>query len=281
MTIRRGFADLPHGQMHFREAGRGSLTGDDTPVLVIHASPGSSRQQVGLIADLADGTRVLSPDTPGNGDSPALGTDEPTVPELAAAYLAFIDAQGIGQVHVYGSHTGAAIAAELAILAPDRVRGVVLDGISVMEADELADILVHYAHPFVPDLEGAYLQRVFQFCRDQYLFFPWYRRDKAHQRIGSLPAPADLHAWVLEVLKGCETYHLNYRAAFKWAALDRLPLVTTPALVIAGENDPLFAGTELAARALPQPAFAALPRFDDPQFRAARKAALTAFYTGA
>jgi len=157
----------------------------------------------------------------------------------------------------------------------------VMDGISVMDEAELADSLVHYAHPFEPDLEGSYLQRIFQFCRDQYLFFPWYKRDKAHQRIGGLPHPDDLAAWVLEVLKGAKTYQRNYRAAFQWDAAGRLPLVTPRALVIAGQNDPLIDGTQIAADALPKPAFTALPRFDDPAFRAARKAAMVAFYTGA
>ena len=278
--IRRGFVDLAHGQMHYRHAGAGSLTADGAPLLVIHASPGSSRQQVGLIADFAAHSAVLAPDTPGNGDSVALGTPEVSVTQMAGAYLAFMDALGVGKVNLYGSHTGAAIAAELAILAPERVGAVVLDGISVMSAEELADVLTHYAHPFDPDLDGAYLQRIFQFCRDQYLFFPWYARDKAHQRIGGLPRAEDLHAWVLEVMKGCQTYHLNYRAAFAWDAFARLPLVAVRALVIAGQNDPLFGGTRAAAGALPVPAFASLPRFDDPDFMARRRAAMISFYRG-
>ena len=278
MSIKRGFVDLPHGQMHYRYAGEGGLGAENLPLLVIHASPGSSRQQVGLIADFATEMLVLAPDTPGNGDSEALGPEELTVPDMAAAYLAFMDAKGVAKAHVYGSHTGAAIAAELAILAPERIGRVVLDGISVMGEEELADIMVHYAHPFTPDLEGSYLQRIFQFCRDQYLFFPWYKRDKAHQRLGGLPHPNDLYAWVLEVLKGATTYHRNYRAAFQWDALGRLPLVKPVALVIAGENDPLIEGTQQAAAALPKPAFTGLPRFDDPAFRSARKAAMLAFY---
>jgi pimeloyl-ACP methyl ester carboxylesterase len=279
-SIKRGFVDLSHGQMHYRHAGAGSLGAGGEPLLVIHASPGSSRQQVGLIADMAPHTAVLAPDTPGNGDSVAFGTPEVTVPQMAAAYLQFLDCVGVERANLYGSHTGAAIAAELAILAPTRVRGLVLDGISVMSEAELADVLTHYAHPFDPDLDGAYLARIFQFCRDQYMFFPWYARDKAHQRTGGLPTPEVLHAWVLEVMKGCQTYHLNYRAAFQWDSFARLPLVACPALVIAGENDPLFDGTKAAAQALPKPAFAALPRFDAPDFVARRGAAMLDFYKG-
>ena len=45
--IRRAFVDVPFGQMHYRYAGEG-------PVLVLlHASPGSSKQLEPLIARLA------------------------------------------------------------------------------------------------------------------------------------------------------------------------------------------------------------------------------------
>ncbi|HWU04168.1 MAG TPA: alpha/beta hydrolase [Novosphingobium sp.] len=283
-TIRRGFVDVPHGQTHYRHAGEGSLSASGEPLLIIHASPGSSRQQVKLIADFAGETRVLAPDTPGNGDSdplpgPARG-EEPTIPELASAVLAFLDASGVEKVHVYGSHTGASIAAELAILAPARVSRLVLDGVSLLTPDELADILSKYAFPFDPDLEGAYLIRIFQFCRDQYMFFPWYNRTRAGRRDNGLCQPADLHAWVLEVMKGCQTYHLNYRAAFKWDAEARLPLVACPTLVIAAENDPLYDGTEALTGSLSDGRFIRLPRLDAPDFAATRRAAMAAFLKG-
>lgn len=270
-AIRRGFADLPHGQTHYRMAGEGA------PLLALHASPGSSRQLVGLIRSLADSRTVYAPDTPGNGDSDILFDREPTIAELAEAELRFLDAMGLETVDVYGSHTGAAIAAELAILAPGRVRRLVLDGLSWLTPAELEEILANYAFPFVPDQDGSYLIRLFQFCRDQYFFFPWYDRTRAARRDGGLGSAQDLHAWVTEVMKASETYHLNYRAAFKYDAKARLPHLAVPTLAIAGENDPLVAITEELARLVPGGRFQPLPRFDAPDFTAQRKAAITAF----
>lgn len=272
VEIKRGFADLPHGQMHYRQAGSGA------PLLMLHASPGSSRQLVSLISGFADQARVIAPDTPGNGDSVPLKDGEPTIAELAEAQLRFLDAVGLDQVDLYGSHTGAAIAAELAIIAPDRVRAVVLDGVSALTPEELEDILANYAFPFTPDREGAYLIRLFQFCRDQYFFFPWYNRTREGRRDGGLGTAADLHAWVTEVMKANETYHLNYRAAFKWPAWERLPLLKVPALLMAAQTDPLFGVTEQLASATPGGRFAALPRSDEPGFAERRKAMMTDFY---
>jgi pimeloyl-ACP methyl ester carboxylesterase len=273
--IRRGFADVAHGQIHYRQAGSGD------PLLMLHASPGSSRQLVKLIDDFRGRSRVIAPDTPGNGDSDALSDREPVIPDLARAMIEFLDRIGVETVDLYGSHTGAAIAAELAILAPGRVRRLILDGVSTFSPEELEEILANYAFPFVPDLEGSYLMRVFQFCRDQYLFFPWYKRTRAGRRDNGLGSAADIHAWVVEVLKASQTYHLNYRAAFKWDGAARLPLVTCPTLVIAGENDPLCESTERLAPLLPDGRYLRLPRFDAPEFASARADVMASFLDSA
>ena len=182
--IKRGFADLAHGQIHYRTQGSGN------PIALLHASPGSSKQQVGLISDLSDEMHVFAPDTPGNGDSTALPLESPTIVDLAPGVLAYLDTMGLDRVDLYGSHTGAAIASELAIMAPDRVKRIVLDGVQLLTDEECAEVMARYAFPFTPDLEGGYLMRAFQFCRDQYLFYPWYNRTREGQRIGSLPAAA-------------------------------------------------------------------------------------------
>lgn len=277
-TVKRGFADVPHGQVHYRHAGEDTAA---VPLVLFHASPGSARQLLGLIGDLAATRRVFAPDTPGNGDSPAITRDETTITRLALAMLDFLETAGLERVDLYGSHTGACIAAELAILAPDRVRAVVLDGMSAFTGDELDEVLTHYALPFEPDLNGAYIANLFQFCRDQFLFFPWYRRTRAGRRDAGMGSAADLHAWVTEVMKAHDTYHLNYRAAFRWNGFDRLPLLQRPALLLAGGSDPLADHTRALAGAVAQGRLHDLPRFDDPAFGPARLDAITAFLASA
>lgn len=262
MTIRRGFADVAGVQAHYRTAGAGA------PIILFHASPGSAKQLEPLIAALASSARVIAPDTPGNGDTPPLGILEPTAADLAAAQLHFLDAMDLETVDVYGTHTGGCIAAELAILAPGRVRRLVLDGIGMWEGEEQADLLARYALPFTPDLDGAYLQRAFTFCRDQFLFFPWYMRDRAHRIDGGLGSADMLHDWVIELLKASTTYAPNYRAAFRWPARERLAYVRTPTLVLAAETDPVRELTERVAAWLPGARYLALPRGDQPGFPA-------------
>ena len=268
-SLRRGFADTPTGQVHYREAGAGK----GRPLVMLHASPGSSKQlEVAMLA-LATNRRVIAPDTPGNGDTPPLPGDAPTIYTLAAALVSFLDSMGLDQVDLYGSHTGADIAAEVAISAPHRVRRLIQDGAGIFSAEESAEFLKHYAHPFPPDLEGAYLQRAFTFCRDQFFFFPWYARDRAHRRDGGFTSAEKLHEWVLEVLKACTTYHHNYRAAFAYPSAERLKLVTVPTLAIATENDPLAPATEAIVPEMQDARFRGLPAADLPGY-------LPAFVTG-
>ena len=205
---------------------------------------------------------MIAPDTPGNGDTPPLAGDPPTIYTLASALLSFLDAMRLEQVDLYGSHTGADIAAEVAISAPHRVRRLIQDGAGIFTAEESVDFLENYAHPFPPDLEGAYLQRVFTFCRDQFFFFPWYARDREHLSDGGFTTAQKLHEWVLEVLKASTTYHHNYRAAFAYPTAERLKLVQVPTLAIAAENDPLRSATEAIVAEMPDAIFRGLPRSD-------------------
>jgi pimeloyl-ACP methyl ester carboxylesterase len=244
--MRRAFADLPERQVHYRHGGSGGAT-----LLMLHASPGASRQLGSLAEALSAGRRVLAPDRPGSGDSPALPIAQPAILDFADDALAFLDTLGVDQADVYGAHTGACIAAELAILAPHRVRRVVLDGISLFPPEQAADYLAHYAPPRLPDLAGTHLPWVFQFCRDQALFFPWFAPTRQNARGLGLPTAEALHDLVVDVLKCLPTYHQGYHASFRFDGPSRLKLVTHPVLATCAADDPLRAHLEHAASLLP------------------------------
>lgn len=274
--VRRAFADTSIGQMHYRYAGDGPV------LLLLHASPGSSKQLEGLITMLAGSFRVIAPDTPGNGDSPPLAIEKPVIADYSALVLELLDALEIPSVAAaYGSHTGACLANELALLAPDRVERVIQDGAVVFTAEERADMLEKYAHPFEPDLEGTHLLRAFMFCRDQFVFFPWYARDKEHQRDTGFPDAGSLHDWVMEVLKGATSYHLAYRAAFAYLSDERLPLVRQPILCMSAADDPLGPGTRALAERIDNASFEALPRYDAPDYPERLAATIRSFAAAA
>ena len=235
MTIRRGFADVAEGQVHYREAGHG--VGSGVPLVMLHASPGSAKLLEPLMRPLGMSRHVVAPDTLGNGDSAAPRGDAPPLAYFADAHVRALDALRIDRFDLYGSHTGANIACEIAIGHPDRVRRLILDGISLYSAEERADMLAHYA-PGVPiDHIGSQFNWIWHFVRDVYLFWPWYRRDASHRRNLGLPSADDLHDKVVEVLKATRTYHIPYRAAIGYDKEPRLPLVRVPTLLACAATD--------------------------------------------
>ena len=236
--IDRGFARLKEGLVHFRRVeGR-----DDVPPLVLlHASPGSSRGLEPLLRALAasgDMPTLIAPDTLGHGDSVRLEEPEPEIGHYADATIRLLDVLGIERAVIYGAHTGARIACEAGVLHPDRVTRVIVDGIGEYDAAAQGELLERYAPEKAPDDYGTQMIWAFHFVRDQALHFPYYERDPAH-RLLSRPVPdADaLHVAALEVLKALGTYHQAYRAAFRYPTCARLALLTRPLVALDAENE--------------------------------------------
>ena len=237
VPIRRGFVDLDHGQVHYRTCG----AADGSPLVLIHQSPGSSKQLEGLMGSLSgQGRRTIAPDTAGNGDSAPLKLDQPSIGDLAATALASIEQLVSGPFDLYGSHTGASIAMEIAIARPDLVRRLVIDGMGLYSVDLQSEVLDRYAREIRPDAEATHLMKVWHFCRDQHLFWPYYNRTAAGRLPDGLPSDDDLHDFTVEVLKAMRTYHLSYRAAFRHPKRDRLPLISVPTLVVCSTSDMLY-----------------------------------------
>lgn len=275
--IRRSFHDLPHGQIHLREAG----PADGTPLALIHQSPGSSKQLEPLMTALAEqGRRCLAPDTAGNGDSNALPLSQPEIPDLAEASYQALTGRFDGPFHLYGSHTGASLAMEIAIAHPERVKSLTIEGMGLYSGELQSDVLDRYAREITPDAEATHLMKVWHFCRDQHLFWPYYNRTAEGRLPDGLPDNDTLHDFVVEVLKAMRTYHLSYRAAFRWKKADRLPLLSLPVLVISSPSDMLHEYSPRVAGLVPGAQREELPLWTDPAFHEETAKVLGRFLDG-
>jgi pimeloyl-ACP methyl ester carboxylesterase len=234
-AVRRGFVDTADGQVHYREAGSGK------PLVMLHPSPGSAKMLEPLIASLASpDRRVLGLDTLGNGDSSPPRVQDPDLAYFVRGHMHAIDALGLERFDLYGSHTGANLACEIAIAQPGRVRRLILDGVSLYAPAERAEMLERYALPVKIDHFGSQIHFLWSFVREAYLFWPWYKPDAAHARGVGLPGAEDLHDKAVEVLKAARTYHLSYRAAIAYDKQARLPLVRVPTLLACARTDMLL-----------------------------------------
>ncbi|MEO1102159.1 MAG: alpha/beta hydrolase [Pseudomonadota bacterium] len=261
--IRRRFADLPHGQLHMRIAGS---RGEAVPLVMLHPSPGSSRQLCALIERLGAGRLVVAPDCPGNGDSDPLPHDVPEIDDFADAIL-----EGLAQIlpdgpfDLYGTHTGARLATSIALRHPAQVRRIVLDGFGVYSADRRAEILATYAPEVAPDQIGQHLMWSWHFARDQWIWFPWFEKRDDRRVPLDLPSAQDLHALHVEILKALETYHRSYRAAFRYDMRTALPGVHHKTLICAQRTDMIFQMLPDMAAVKPDAEVAELPGTATPQ----------------
>jgi len=260
MKITRGFVDVSHGQVHYRRAGASG-----PPLVMLHASPGSSRQLEPLMAAFGRTRRVWAPDTLGNGDSSPPREAQPTIETLAAGAIEALDGLGLDQVDLYGSHTGASIAATIALMQPKRVRRLVLDGVGLYAPEEQAEILAGYLPDVPVDHQGLHVLWAWQFCRDTYLFWPWFRHDKAGVRDVGLPSPEALHAKFVEVVKAYGSFRASYRAAFLFDKRARLPLLCVPTMAACARNDMLFGYLDELARLIPGARRQEIPGVSSPE----------------
>jgi pimeloyl-ACP methyl ester carboxylesterase len=100
---------------------------DETPILLIHPWGASMRVWEEIAPRLAERRRVVLMDLPGHGRSGKLYGTYP-IARLAAAAFDVLEEAGIDRAVVAGNSIGGATAIELALLAPARVRSLILIG---------------------------------------------------------------------------------------------------------------------------------------------------------
>ena len=119
--LRRGFVLSPHGNVEYFEVGQGE------PLVMLHPTPGSCMAYREIAPLLADEFRVISMTTMGYGQSDRPPQPYTTLAEFARAVTWLMDALELPRASVYGTHTGAEIAAALAAEFPERVDKLVLE----------------------------------------------------------------------------------------------------------------------------------------------------------
>jgi pimeloyl-ACP methyl ester carboxylesterase len=234
----RHFATIHHGrwghrQVHYRRAGSGPA------VLLLHQSPLSSRDMLGTIERWKGRFTCIAPDTPGYGLSDPFGVAQLEMADIAQAVVEFMDAIGIEKAAVYGFHTGAMIAAAVALAYPERVTCAVSNGYVVLTEQEREEIVAQYLPPLVPAWDGSHLAWLWSRLREQLIFFPWYRKGAADRLDFDIPPPEALQNAMLDFLRSGDHYRVGYRAAFTMRSDAALRAMQAPMLVTAASADVL------------------------------------------
>jgi pimeloyl-ACP methyl ester carboxylesterase len=239
------YLELPAGRVHLFRGGTGE------PVLFLHAAGGAGtwpefHQRLAAHAD------VIAPDHPGFGKSDDF-PDVEDIGDLVYHYLDVLDALGLDATHVVGASFGGWIAAELAVLAPHRVRSLVLMSaaglrlpehqvadIFLMPPAKLVTMLFHEPPPTPADAQPA-----------------------GTASAGTAPAGApDIDAIIAAYREATSLARFSWVPYLSDPKLERrLRRITAPTLVVAPDDDRLIpvAHAKRYAERIPDARYAEVP----------------------
>jgi len=227
----------------------GDLDAPQAPLVVLHGGPGAAHDYLLALTDLAgDGRAVVLYDQLGNGRSthlPGRGADFWTVELFVRELHNLVDVLGIrDRHHVLGQSWGGFLAQEYALTQPEGLRALVLANTAasfpafVAEANRLrrdlpADVEAilrrHEAagttdHPEYADactvFYNRHVCRLEQWPAEVLAGFEWIERDPT----------------VYHTMNGPSEFHV-IGSIRDWSAVDRLPQIGVPTLVVSGRHD--------------------------------------------
>lgn len=221
-------------RVHYRRSGAGPA------VVLLHLSPSWARALDSYTSAFAETGTAIAFDTPGYGLSDPLDIDQPTIGDFADALRDTLDAIGISQCALFGSHTGATIAIEFALRYPERCSVAVFDGYPGFTAAQRADYLAHHFDPYVPRADGSHLLETWHKFRSVFLFSPPYAVGKDNRADRVPPSPARTQDGVLPRLMAGARYTHAYRAVFQYDGLSRVGELKVPTCFAARHGDSLM-----------------------------------------
>lgn len=203
------------------------LEGAAPDIVCLHGLGVSSRYFVRSLRTLGPFSNVYAPDLPGSGrsDKPH---DAPTIPALADAAIAWMDAAGLSRASLLGNSFGCQVAVDLAVRHPTRVDRLILVG---------------------PTMDAKHRQAAAQFAR-------WL--------VNAVVEPVSIVPPLVADYLDCgmrRTLQL-FRYALTDAIEAKLPAVKAPTLVVRGARDVIVPQrwAEEVVRLLPDARLEVVPR---------------------
>ena len=222
-TIQRGYVDNQFGQLHYVVARPPAKSPRKPALVMIHQTVNSSIESRPLFEDLAQDRVVIAIDTPGfgNSDGPA---SPATIQEYAAAIAQGLRKLGYGPsrpIDMTGFHTGALIAAEIAIAEPKMIRRVALSGVY-----------------FVDDARSTRAMNSLPQYKTSAEYYDWFIKNVPRQQQNAVARgvpDADWGQIVAESQRPLLRSEFHHVAAFAYApqVKNRMPLVKQPVLLLA------------------------------------------------
>jgi Predicted hydrolases or acyltransferases (alpha/beta hydrolase superfamily) len=226
--MKRAYADIPEGQIHYRIEGAGEVT------LLLHAGVTSSDEYSRVIPFLSKNYCAIAMDFLGNGDS-----DKPLYQyqllDHARTAISFMDRLGLKKAIVVGQHFGGKVGLEMAVTWPERINKLVLSSIGYPEAEEAKtnNDPLNFTSQVEIKMDGSHVME-------------WWRRSAMWGH------PLDIvEDRFLEYVKaGPRGEEIHWAGNFD--PRPKLPLVRCPTLVLSATRDPMCAVADKIHKLIPR-----------------------------
>lgn len=216
--MKRFYVNGPSGQVHCRQWGIDSVL---PPIFCLSPAPFSSKAYLTLGPMLAQKRKVIALDYPGYGESDST-SEQPTIEDFACAVLAVVDhCSEFKPVDLFGFHSGCLVAAELAVLAPDRVNQLLLTDVPFFSPEKQTQLLGDT--PEILPLEAHFsgLEKAWGFCVASKL--EHIQLSRAYQMF-------------VDYIGSGELANRAFRAAFSYPCDERFRKINTPTTVFATKS---------------------------------------------
>jgi pimeloyl-ACP methyl ester carboxylesterase len=218
--LTRRFVETSAGTIHCAIAGEDK--GND--VLLLHQTPRSWKEYIEVLPLLGRRRRTIAIDTVGFGDSSPLPCGSDSIERWAEVDLEVLEALGIEHAHLVGHHTGAVVAAEIAVRVPERARSVVL---SSSPFDDEQTRAAHLERgPIVdnvrPQKDGSH---VLELWRTRAPFYPEGRADL-------------LDAFLIDALKAGPRAPEGHQVVARYDMHAAVATLRCPVLLVGATDDP-------------------------------------------
>ena len=233
MSIRKTYVDGRYGQIHVRLAEAQTDAGKP-PLMCLHQSPKSGLEFESFMRDASRDRLIFAPDYPGYGMSDAAPSEEETtVPMYAEEMWRACDALNLKTLDLFGNHTGAKVAAEMAVQQGDRVHAIAMISAAVLTDDE-RETFKNMFNPIPLDKDNTRLR------------VNW---ERIVERQGPGQTLEMMDRSLYMTMMGGEAYEWGHAAAFAWGAPFEKALSELPhRITILNPTDDL---TECTRRAVP------------------------------
>lgn len=178
-------------------------------VVFVHGAGGTSENWTYQLAGIR-GYNLIAPDLPGHGRSEGLALD--SIKGYRDFVWQFAQALELGSFFIAGHSMGGAITLELGIEHPKALKGLIIigSGARLRVSPSFLEEISHGKHP-IELVKYSYAREVSQDILA-----------KATQTMKNVPI---------------EVYHADFKACNEFNAMDRVPNILNPVLVICGQDD--------------------------------------------